>query len=79
MERVGMHFLEWEDRYYALAIRVATAASLVLIMAAFLVLPREFVVQPYQLKRSVATIMEALPPELEKLAEPPKEEKPATV
>jgi len=79
MERVGMHFLEWEDRYYALAIRVATAASLVLIMAAFLVLPREFVVQPYQLKRSVATIMEALPPELEKLAEPPKAEKPATV
>ncbi len=78
-ERVGIQFLEWEDHYYALAIRVATAVALALIMAAFLVLPKEFVVRPYQLKRSVATIMEALPPELEKIAEPPKAEKPATV
>ncbi len=78
-ERVGIQFLEWEDHYYAVAIRTATAVALVLIMAAFLVLPREFVVQPYQLRRSVATIMEALPPELEKIAEPPKAEKPATV
>jgi protein TonB len=79
VERAGISFLEWEDRYYAVAIRVAASVSLALIMAAFLVLPREFVVRPYQLRRSVATIMEALPPELEKIAEPPKAEKPATV
>jgi protein TonB len=71
--------LEWEDRYYSLALRVATALALVLVMAAFLVLPKEFVVQPYQLRRSVETLMEALPPQLEKLAEPPKATKPATV
>jgi protein TonB len=66
--------LEWEDRYYAVAIRVATAASLLVIMLAFLVSPKEFTVEPYQLRRSVETIMEALPPSLEKLAEPPKAE-----
>jgi periplasmic protein TonB len=77
--RASIEVLEWEDRYYGVAIRVATAASLVFVMAAFLVLPKEFIVQPYQLRRSVETIMEALPPELEKIAEPPKATKPATV
>jgi len=71
--------LEWEDRYYGLAMRVATALALVLVMAAFLVLPKEFIVRPFELKRSVETLMEALPPQLEKLAEPPKATKPATV
>jgi len=71
--------IDWEENYYARAIRTATALALLLSMLAFLVLPREFVVQPYQLKRSVEMIMEALPPELEKLAEPSKEVKPATV
>jgi protein TonB len=71
--------LEWEDQYYARALRVATALALIVVMAAFLVLPKEFLVQPYQLRRSVETIMEALPPELQTIAEPPKVERPATV
>jgi len=72
--RVGA--LEWESRYYALAIRVATALAIFFLLASFVLLPREFVVQPYQLRRDVVTIMEALPPEIEKFAEPPKVEKP---
>jgi len=71
--------LEWEDRYYALALRVATVAALVLATLAFLILPKEFVVQAYKLRRSVETIMEALPPQLEELAKPPEAQKPATV
>jgi len=68
--------LEWESRYYAVAIRVAAVAAIALSMLAFLVLPREFEVKAYQLRRDVQTVMEALPPELEKLAEPPKVERP---
>jgi TonB family protein len=71
--------LEWEDRYYAVALRLATVIALVFVTGAFLVLPKEFVVQPYQMRRSVEMIMEALPPQLEKIAEPPKAVKPATV
>jgi protein TonB len=71
--------LEWEDRYYGRAIRIATAAALVLTTLAFLVLPKEFVVQAYRLKRSVETIMEALPPQLEEMAKPPEAAKPQTV
>lgn len=71
--------LEWEDRYYSVAVRVALTLALIASTAAFLVLPKEFIVQPYQLKRSVETIMESLPPQLEKMAEPPKAAKPATV
>jgi periplasmic protein TonB len=71
--------LEWEDRYYAVAIRVASAAALVLTTAAFLLMPKEFAVKPYQLRRSVETIMEALPPSLEEMAKPPEAAKPATV
>ncbi|MEO0081107.1 MAG: energy transducer TonB [candidate division WOR-3 bacterium] len=72
-----IEMLEWESRYYAVAIRVAAAAALLIVLAAFLVLPREFVVKPYQLRGSVEMVMEALPPELEKVAEPPKVEKPS--
>jgi len=64
--------IDWEESYYARAIRMATALALFLTMLAFLVLPKEFVVQPYQLKRSVEMIMEALPPQLEQMAEQPK-------
>jgi protein TonB len=71
--------LEWEDRYYGLALRVATVAALVLTTLAFLVLPQEFVVEAYKLKRSVETIMESLPPTLEELAKPPEPAKPAVV
>lgn len=71
--------IDWEEQYYAVAIRLAWAASIFLVIVWFLVSPREFTVQAYQLKRSVETIMEALPPQLEKMAEPPKEVKPATV
>ncbi len=69
--------LEFEERYYAVAIRVALIAALVIAIGAFLFLPKEFVVKPYQLRRSVEMVMEALPPELEKIAEPPKAAKPS--
>ncbi|MEO0070948.1 MAG: TonB family protein [candidate division WOR-3 bacterium] len=69
--------LEWEERYYAVAIRLALIAALVITIGAFLFLPKEFVVKPYQLRRSVEMVMEALPPELEKIAEPPKAAKPS--
>jgi TonB family protein len=71
--------LEWEDRYYGLALRVSTVTALVLTTLTFLVLPKEFVVEAYKLKRSVETIMEALPPTLEELAKPPDAAKPAMV
>jgi protein TonB len=72
-----MAVLEWEDRYYGVAIRVATLAAFVIAIAAFVLMPKQFEVKAYQLRRSVETVMEALPPELEKLAEPPKVEKPS--
>lgn len=78
-KQASIAVLEWEDRYYAVAIRTATAISFAVVIAAFLLLPKEFVVKPYQLKRSVEMVMEALPPQLEKMAEPPKAAKPATV
>jgi protein TonB len=71
--------LEWEDRYYALALRLSTVAALVFTTLAFLILPKEFVVEAYRLKRSVESIMEALPPTLEELAKPPEAAKPAMV
>ncbi|NPV13517.1 energy transducer TonB [candidate division WOR-3 bacterium] len=69
--------LEFEERYYAVAIRVALIAALVIAICAFLLLPKEFVVKPYQLRRSVEMVMENLPPVLEKIAEPPKVAKPS--
>lgn len=71
--------LEWEDRYYGIAIRVSAAAALLLMMAAFLLMPKEFKVEAYKLRRSVETIMEALPPSLEEMAKAPEAVKPATV
>lgn len=69
--------LEFEERYYAIAIRVALIVALVIAIGAFLLLPKEFVVKPYQLRRSVEMVMENLPPVLEKIAEPPKVAKPS--
>jgi len=71
--------IDWEDRYYGIAIRVAWASSILLVMLWFIISPKEFTVQAYQLRRSVETIMEALPPQLEKMAEAPKAVKPTTV
>ena len=71
--------LEWEDRYYALALRVATVTALVLTTLAFLVLPKEFVVQAYKLKRSIESITETLPPTLTELEKPAEPAKPAVV
>jgi protein TonB len=68
--------LEWESRYYSLAIRVTTVITLVALLLTFLLMPKRFEVQPYQLRKAVETVMEALPPELEEIAEPPKVEKP---
>jgi len=71
--------LEWEDRYYGLALRVSTVVALVFTILAFLILPKEFVVEAYKLRRSVEMIMESLPPALEELAKPPEPVKPAVV
>jgi len=68
--------LEWENHYYQLAIRVATLAALAFLLLSFLFLPKEFVVKPYQLRRDIEMVMEALPPELEKIAEPPAAARP---
>ena len=71
MERI------WDDDgYYGQAFRWAMIASLIFVLGAFIILPKEFVVTPYRLKKEVATVMEALPPELEKLAEAPPTARP---
>jgi protein TonB len=71
--------LEWEERYYAIAIRASAVAALLIITLMFLVLPKESNVEAYKLKRSVETIMESLPPTLEEMAKPAEAAKPATV
>ena len=71
--------LEWEERYYAIAIRASAIAALLIITLMFLVLPKESNVEAYKLKRSVETIMESLPPTLEEMAKPAEAPKPATV
>lgn len=79
MQSQGIEALAWEDRYYAVALRVGAVGALVICLGAFLFLPREFEVKPYQLRRTIEMVMEALPPQLEKMAEEPKVEKPAAV
>ena len=71
--------LEAEDRYYAIAIRLAAIAAILTITGLFFLTPREYTVQPYKLRHSVEMIMEALPPSLEKIAEPPAAQKPVSV
>jgi len=71
--------LEWEERYYAIAIRASAAAALLIITLMFQLLPHETTVEAYKLKRSVETIMESLPPTLEEMAKPAEAAKPATV
>jgi protein TonB len=68
--------LEWEGRYYSLAIRLAAAIAVAVLLVTFLVLPKRMEVRPYELRRAVEMVMEALPPELEQIAEPPKVERP---
>jgi protein TonB len=68
--------LEWESRYYAMAIRIAAVIALVLLLGVFLAMPRRMEVKPYELRKAVEMVMEALPPELEEIAEPPKVERP---
>ncbi len=71
--------LEWEERYYAIAIRASAVAALAIITLMFQLLPHESTVEAYKLKRSVETIMEALPPSVEEMAKPAEAAKPATV
>ncbi len=68
---------DWdEDIYYSRSFRFGMIASLIFHLAVFVVLPREFLVNPYTLRKEVATVMEELPPELEKIAEPPPVQRP---
>ena len=71
--------LEWEERYYAVAIRASAVAALLIVTLMFQFLPHETSVQAYQLKKSIETITEALPPTLEEMAKPAEAPKPATV
>lgn len=71
--------LEWEEKYYALAIRASAVAALLIVTLMFQFLPHETSVQAYQLKKSIETITEALPPTLEEMAKPAEAPKPATV
>ena len=71
--------LEWEERYYAVAIRASAVAALAIITLMFQLLPHESTVEAYKLKRSVETIMEALPPQLEEMTKPPEAAKPQVV
>ncbi len=65
-----------EDSYYSRSFRLGMIASLIFVLVAFVILPREFTVKPYTLRKEIATVMEELPPELEKLAEPPPVQRP---
>jgi protein TonB len=76
MSRTLEAALEWEGRYYSVAIRVAAAIAVAALLVIFLVLPKRMEVKPYELRRAVEMVMEALPPELEQIAEPPKVERP---
>jgi protein TonB len=68
--------IDW-DEYYALYFRYSFIVALVLTNLFFLVLPREFLSGGvYKLRKETATISEELPPELEKIAEPPQQLKP---
>ncbi|MEO0074831.1 MAG: TonB family protein [candidate division WOR-3 bacterium] len=68
-------YADW-DSYYAYALRYSIIVALLIVSLAFLLLPKEFIYQAYQLKRETTTIAEELPPELEKIAEPPPVERP---
>jgi protein TonB len=74
--KTAINTLELESAYYALAIRCSTVASLVICLGAFLFLPKEIEVKAYQLRRSIETVMEALPPQLEKMADEPQQVRP---
>jgi protein TonB len=76
MARINEATLDWENRYYSVAIRVSAAIALAALLGLFIASPRGMEVKPYELRRSVEMLMEALPPELQKLAEPPKVERP---
>ncbi|MBS4015218.1 MAG: TonB family protein [Candidatus Latescibacteria bacterium] len=67
--------LDW-DSYYTVYIRYSAIIALLILNLVFFLLPREFIYQAYQLRRETITIAEQLPPELEKLAEPPPVERP---
>jgi protein TonB len=76
MARINEAALDWENRYYSVAIRLATVLALALLLGLFVASPRGMEVKPYELRKAVEMVMEALPPELEKIAEPPKVERP---
>jgi protein TonB len=69
-------YADW-DEYYALYFRYSVIAALLLTCLVFLLLPREFLTGGvYKLRKETTTIAEELPPELEKIAEPPQQIRP---
>jgi periplasmic protein TonB len=75
----SMVSLQSEERYYGIALRLSAATALLIVIGAFLFMPREFVVKPYQLRRSVEMVMEALPAALQEMQEQPQAPKPTSV
>ncbi len=76
MKQTIQQAFDW-DLYYTVYIRYSVIAALALLILFFLVLPQEFLGgSVYKLRKETATISEQLPPELEKIAEPPQVVKP---
>ncbi len=68
--------IDW-DEYYTLYLRISFATALAFTCLIFIVLPREFLSGGvYKMRKETSTISEELPPELEKIAEPPQVAKP---
>lgn len=69
--------LNWdEDRYYARSSRVGVITALLLVLAAFLILPKDFSVKPYSLRKNVDEMLVDIPLELDNIVEPLKVERP---
>ena len=69
--------LNWdEDRYYARSSRLSMIIALLLVLAAFLILPKDFSVKPYSLKKNIDEMLVDIPLELDNIVEPPQVERP---
>ncbi|MDH5185559.1 MAG: energy transducer TonB [candidate division WOR-3 bacterium] len=69
--------LNWdEDRYYTRSSRLGLIGALLLIIVAFIILPKDFSITPYSLKGEKEIVWEELPPVLVKEVEPPPVERP---
>jgi protein TonB len=69
-------YADW-DQYYSIYIRYSFIIALLITNLIFILLPNDIISGGiYKLRKETATIAEELPPELEKIAEPPKVARP---